>query len=113
LIKYSLDIAGYGVVAKKNFAKGDFLLEYFYIQKHEGSCLIKYSLDIAGYGVVAKKNFAKGDFLLEYKGDLIDNEEAIARNEEYKKLDAGCFMYYFRHHGKVMWLVRIVCLLCF
>jgi len=56
-----------------------------------------------GYGVVARKEFAKGDFLLVYDGDLIDKKEALARNEEYKKQMAGCFMYYFRHAGITMW----------
>jgi len=59
---------------------------------------------IAGYGV-AKQEFNKGDFIMEYRGDLINSEEAVKRESLYEKSGAGCFMYYFVHSGKTMWLV--------
>jgi len=60
---------------------------------------------IAGYGVIAERLFKKSDFILEYRGDLIDSQEAAQRESRYENEDVGCFMYYFVHCGKTMWLV--------
>jgi len=61
----------------------------------------------AGYGVVAEQEFKKGDFIVEYTGVLITNEEAARREAEYETEDVGCFMYYFVHKGKPMWLAQL------
>ena len=50
---------------------------------------------IVGYGVVTTREFSKGDFILEYKGDLLDANEAVRRERQYKSQHLGCFMYYF------------------
>lgn len=51
----------------------------------------------------AGKAFKKGDFLSEYKGDLINEKEAARREEQYAKEMQGCYMFYFRQNGKLMW----------
>lgn len=58
---------------------------------------------IVGYGVVTTREFSKGDFILEYKGDLLDANEAVRRERQYKSQHLGCFMYYFTHSGQALW----------
>ena len=59
-----------------------------------------------GRGVVASREFRKGDFVVEYEGDLIDMSRAQEREAEYAaKPEVGCYMYYFRFHGKHLWSV--------
>jgi SET domain-containing protein len=60
---------------------------------------------ISGVGVFALKCFGKGDFLMIYKGQLISCDEATQREKNYRRQKLGCFMYYFKHKGKEMWLV--------
>lgn len=60
--------------------------------------------DEKGRGVVAAKDFNKGDFVVEYSGDLIDVVEAKMREERYSQdLNAGCYMYYFKHNDQQYW----------
>lgn len=53
-----------------------------------------------GRGVVAERPFKRGDFVVEYAGDLIDQQEARAREKEYTRDDRGCYMYYFSYKNK-------------
>jgi len=57
----------------------------------------------AGYGVFATANFKKADFLLVYKGNSLHLQAALEKEEIYKERQLGCFMYFFRHNGKVLW----------
>lgn len=56
-----------------------------------------------GRGVVATRHFEKGDFVIEYVGELISIAEANKREEKYAELDAGCYMYYFKHNNQQHW----------
>ena len=56
-----------------------------------------------GRGVVATQQFKKGDFVIEYLGELISTLEAKKREELYAEIEAGCYMYYFKHNGQQYW----------
>lgn len=57
-----------------------------------------------GEGVFATKLFARGDYVCEYGVDLIDSAVANARELAYGEDDTiGCFMFWFRYHGKTWW----------
>jgi len=52
------------------------------------------------------KNVLQRRFLMEYKGELISNQEAENREENYKKdKKLGSFMYFFEHKKQKLWRV--------
>ena len=57
-----------------------------------------------GRGVVSTRPFTKGELVCEYSGELIPQEEARRREDEYAEdPDIGCYMYYFEYKGKRWW----------
>lgn len=54
-----------------------------------------------GRGIVANRLFRRGEFVVEYSGDLIDLNEARAREKLYSAdQNTGCYMYYFQHKNQ-------------
>lgn len=61
-----------------------------------------------GRGVAATRPFAKGELVCEYSGELISQEEARHREDEYTKdSKIGCYMYYFEYKSKRLWSVTV------
>ena len=60
-----------------------------------------------GVGAFATADFLPGAFLLQYSGELVDEAEAEAepREEKYKKMGKGCYMYYFEYNREIKWHV--------
>jgi len=58
------------------------------------------TIHFVGFGVFATKEVFKGNFLLVYRGELIDEKEALMREDDYSKINPGCFVYQFQHHNK-------------
>ena len=58
-----------------------------------------------GVGVFATADFLPGAFLLQYSGELVDEAEAEQREEKYKKIGKGCYMYYFEYNREIKWYV--------
>ena len=57
-----------------------------------------------GRGVIATRPFTKGELVCEYSGELISQDEARRREDEYAKdSKIGCYMYYFEYKGKRWW----------
>lgn len=61
-----------------------------------------------GYGVFTEKKRLKDEFLLEYGGNLISEEEALDLEEMYLNNNQGCFLFFFEHQKKKLWLVNII-----
>lgn len=57
-----------------------------------------------GRSVATVTPFSKGDFVCTYDGEMILAKEAKRRDKEYGE-DKGCFLFYFKHNGKDLWLV--------
>ena len=61
-----------------------------------------------GRGILASKHFSRGNFVVQYAGDLIDNDEATRRTDNYSKVtNKGCYMYYFNFKNKKYWYVSL------
>ena len=58
-----------------------------------------------GVGVFATADFLPGAFLLQYSGELVDEADAEQREEKYKKMGKGCYMYYFEYNREIKWYV--------
>ena len=54
-----------------------------------------------GYGLFSKRNIDKGEFLAEYAGEVISDEEADKREDQYT--DDVNFLYRFRVNGIKLW----------
>ncbi|KOB88511.1 hypothetical protein PFDG_02606 [Plasmodium falciparum Dd2] len=56
---------------------------------------------IKGRCIYAASNMYKLDFICEYVGDLLTYNEAMKREEKYKRnTKKGCFMFYFKYDNK-------------
>ena len=54
-----------------------------------------------GRGIKTTKKFSKGDLVVEYAGEIVSEDEAVAREAAYKAdPGAGSFMYFFQFKGK-------------
>jgi hypothetical protein len=62
---------------------------------------------VPGSGVYATQDFRKGDFLVEYAGDLISKKEAERRERTLYAKHKRCYIYFFKHSEKTIWLVSI------
>ena len=57
-----------------------------------------------GRGVIPTRPFVEGEFVCEYAGELIPEEEAVLREEEYlKDTSVGCYMFFFQHKSNKWW----------
>ena len=43
------------------------------------------------------------ELLLKYPSDLISEDEAHKRENQYAKESKGCFMYFLEHENKTVW----------
>ena len=50
-----------------------------------------------------KRNFHPGEFLLEYPAEIVSEEDATKREEEYQKRNEGCFIYYLNNKNGLTW----------
>lgn len=74
------------------------------IEKQLENGLVVKEFEGKGRGIIAGKDFKRGEFVVEYIGDLIEQNEADRREEEYAKdINFGCYMYYFKHKEQQWW----------
>ncbi|KYO02746.1 putative SET domain protein [Plasmodium gaboni] len=58
--------------------------------------------NIKGRCIYAASNMYKLDFICEYVGDVLTYNEAMKREEKYKRnTKKGCFMFYFKYDNKI------------
>ena len=45
----------------------------------------------------------EGEFVMEYVGQLIDEKEALRREQLYSQANCGSYMFFFEHNGRTHW----------